>query len=153
VQCFPEPLFFNRDTGGFEVISKDRHALLQEVKVAARAGHKRKRIYRATRMHSFSTIPLIPMETPPPPPEKEIDTSFTVQTLNKEQGIEWIKAQRLPGFLKSDCYLEYRLAKLISQVPSASSSPMTTFRIDYSAHEDKLAEIQKSEEKLDDTQV
>ena len=37
------------------------------------------------------------------------------QTLNKEQGIHWIKEERLPAFLESDLYLEYRLAKLISQ--------------------------------------
>jgi len=38
------------------------------------------------------------------------------QSLDAEQGIEWIKAARLPAFLDSDCYLEYRLSKLISQV-------------------------------------
>ena len=37
------------------------------------------------------------------------------QALNREQGIEWIKAERLPAFLQSDLYLEYQLAKLVSQ--------------------------------------
>ncbi|XP_060249877.1 regulator of G-protein signaling 22 isoform X14 [Ovis aries] len=36
--------------------------------------------------------------------------------LNREQGIHWVKKERLPTFLESDCYFEYRLAKLISQV-------------------------------------
>ncbi|XP_062836210.1 regulator of G-protein signaling 22 isoform X2 [Anolis carolinensis] len=36
--------------------------------------------------------------------------------LDREQAIKWIKKERLPAFLESDCYLEYRLAKLISQV-------------------------------------
>ncbi|XP_074981125.1 regulator of G-protein signaling 22 isoform X6 [Caretta caretta] len=36
--------------------------------------------------------------------------------LEREQGIQWIKQERLPAFLKSDCYFEYRLAKLLSQV-------------------------------------
>ncbi|XP_044863874.1 regulator of G-protein signaling 22 isoform X4 [Mauremys mutica] len=36
--------------------------------------------------------------------------------LEREQGIQWIKKERLPAFLKSDCYFEYRLAKLLSQV-------------------------------------
>ena len=40
---------------------------------------------------------------------------FILQTLNKEQGIQWIKAERLPAFLESDCYHRYRLAKLLSQ--------------------------------------
>lgn len=38
------------------------------------------------------------------------------QTLNKEQGIHWVKAERLPTFLQSDCYFEYRLASVLSQV-------------------------------------
>ncbi|ELU18295.1 hypothetical protein CAPTEDRAFT_185777 [Capitella teleta] len=152
-RSFPEPLSFNRDTGGFEVISKERHALLQEVKAAARAGQRKKKIYRATRNHSYSCIPLIPMEEPPVPPEREIDTSFTVQTLNKEQGIEWIKAQRLPGFLKSDCYMEYRIAKLISQVPSQNTAPLTTFRIDYSEPERRLTEIKEEVSQVDDSKV
>lgn len=37
------------------------------------------------------------------------------QTLNKEQGIHWIKEERLPAFLESEYYMEYRLGKLISQ--------------------------------------
>lgn len=54
------------------------------------------------------------------------------QTLNKEQGIEWIKAHRLPAFLESDCYMEYRLAKLISQ-SQVSSHPeeYISMQIDY----------------------
>ena len=39
-----------------------------------------------------------------------------LQTLNKEQGIHWVKAERLPTFLHSDCYFEYRLAYVLSQV-------------------------------------
>jgi len=41
-----------------------------------------------------------------------------MQSLDVEQGIQWIKAERLPAFLDSDCYLEYRLAKFLSQVCS-----------------------------------
>lgn len=38
-----------------------------------------------------------------------------LQTLNKDQGIEWVKACRLAAFLNSDTYHEYRLAVLLSQ--------------------------------------
>lgn len=38
------------------------------------------------------------------------------QTLNKEQGLRWIKDNRFPAFLQSDLYIEYRLAKILSQV-------------------------------------
>ncbi|XP_071836453.1 regulator of G-protein signaling 22-like isoform X2 [Apostichopus japonicus] len=50
----------------------------------------------------------------------DLKTSFKVQCLNKDQGIQWIKEERLPAFLQSDCYLEYRLARLISQTEIAS---------------------------------
>jgi len=39
-----------------------------------------------------------------------------LQMLDTEQGIQWIKAERLPAFLDSDCYLEYRLSKFLLQV-------------------------------------
>ena len=41
---------------------------------------------------------------------------FVFQTLNKEQGLRWIKDNRFPAFLQSDLYIEYRLAKILSQV-------------------------------------
>ncbi|KAG9478757.1 hypothetical protein GDO78_012426 [Eleutherodactylus coqui] len=46
----------------------------------------------------------------------KIDHNYSVMCLNREQGVEWIKKERLPAFLMSDCYFEYRLAKLLSQV-------------------------------------
>ena len=36
--------------------------------------------------------------------------------LDKMESLRWIKQERLPLFLDSDCYHEYQLAKLISQV-------------------------------------
>ncbi|XP_067365731.1 regulator of G-protein signaling 22 [Channa argus] len=43
------------------------------------------------------------------------DNYYTVRQLDKEQGIQWIVKERLPFFLQSDCYVEYRLAKLLFQ--------------------------------------
>ncbi|MGH0139612.1 UNVERIFIED_CONTAM: hypothetical protein FKN15_016978, partial [Acipenser sinensis] len=42
------------------------------------------------------------------------------QCLDREQGVQWIRKERLPLFLQSDCYFEYRLAKLLSQVECSS---------------------------------
>ena len=61
------------------MLTDAKKQLAREIKAAVRAGRRRKRIYRPTRNHSFSDIPLIPMEEPPYEEEKEIDTSFTVQ--------------------------------------------------------------------------
>ncbi|XP_019406774.1 PREDICTED: regulator of G-protein signaling 22 isoform X5 [Crocodylus porosus] len=46
---------------------------------------------------------------------------LSLPCLDREQGIQWIKKERLPAFLESDCYFEYRLAKLISQVEWSST--------------------------------
>ncbi|KAF3840417.1 hypothetical protein F7725_019134 [Dissostichus mawsoni] len=51
--------------------------------------------------------PTAPARTPP------VDNRYTVRCLDREQGIQWIIKERLPFFLLSDCYSEYRLAKLL----------------------------------------
>ncbi|XP_021572011.1 regulator of G-protein signaling 22 [Carlito syrichta] len=48
--------------------------------------------------------------------DETIDVNYNIMCLSREQGIKWIKKERLPAFLESDCYFEYRLAKLVSQV-------------------------------------
>ncbi|KAJ8032832.1 Regulator of G-protein signaling 22 [Holothuria leucospilota] len=117
---FPEPLFFNKDRGGFEVVSDAKQELKSRLRSVARAQQKRKPIYNAPHQ-------VILEKQPPMMPwhyeqqeEPDLKTSFKVQCLNKDQGIHWIKDERLPAFLQSDCYLEYRLAKLISQTEIAS---------------------------------
>ncbi|XP_078317126.1 regulator of G-protein signaling 22-like isoform X3 [Crassostrea virginica] len=112
---FPAPLCFNKDTGGFEVVTHAKKELAKQIKAAIRSQRRTPKIYNVVKQHSFSNIPLIPIEEPDEPENLEINTSFTVTTLNKEQGIHWIKEERLPAFLESEYYMEYRLGKLISQ--------------------------------------
>ncbi|XP_062622308.1 regulator of G-protein signaling 22-like isoform X4 [Saccostrea cucullata] len=112
---FPAPLCFNKDTGGFEVVTDAKKELAKQIKAAIRSQKRTPKIYNVVKQHSFSNIPLIPIEEPDEPENLEINTSFTVTTLNKEQGIHWIKEERLPAFLESEFYMEYRLGKLISQ--------------------------------------
>ncbi|KAL8596666.1 hypothetical protein ACOMHN_032608 [Nucella lapillus] len=113
---FPEPLCFNPESGGFEVVSEARLALANQIKAAIRSQRRMPRIYRVAKQHSFIDIPLIPIVPLEGLERMEIDTSFSVTTLNKEQGIHWVKAERLPTFLHSDCYFEYRLGHVLSQV-------------------------------------
>ncbi|XP_056017621.1 regulator of G-protein signaling 22-like isoform X5 [Ostrea edulis] len=112
---FPAPLCFNKDTGGFEVVTDAKKELAKQIKAAIRSQRRTPKIYNVVKQHSFSNIPLIPIEEPDEPENLEINTSFTVTTLNKEQGIHWIKEERLPAFLESEYYMEYRLGRLISQ--------------------------------------
>ncbi|XP_076441403.1 regulator of G-protein signaling 22-like isoform X3 [Babylonia areolata] len=113
---FPEPLCFNPESGGFEVVSEERRALATQIKAAVRSQRRTPGIYRVAKRHAFIDIPLVPIVPPELPDRMEIDTSFCVTTLNKEQGIHWVKAERLPTFLQSDCYFEYRLGNVLSQV-------------------------------------
>uniref|UniRef100_A0A2C9JRT5 RGS domain-containing protein n=2 Tax=Biomphalaria glabrata TaxID=6526 RepID=A0A2C9JRT5_BIOGL len=113
---FPEPICFNVETGGFEVVSDDKQKLAQQIKEAVRSQHTMSKKYEVTRQHAFSDMPVVPIEDNDAPETVKIDTSFQVITLNKDQGIYWIKSERLPIFLESDFYFHYRLAKVISQV-------------------------------------
>ncbi|KAH9499861.1 hypothetical protein Btru_076784, partial [Bulinus truncatus] len=113
---FPEPICFNVETGGFEVVSDDKQKLAQQIKEAVRSQHTMSKKYEVTRQHAFSDMPVVPIEDSNAPEAVKIDTSFQVITLNKDQGIYWIKSERLPIFLESDFYFQYRLAKVISQV-------------------------------------
>ncbi|XP_041356675.1 regulator of G-protein signaling 22-like isoform X3 [Gigantopelta aegis] len=129
---FPEPLFFNKETGGFEVLNEAKHELSKQIKAAIRSQKRTPKIYKAAKYHSFSDIPLIPVDPPPEPEKVEIDTTFTVLTLNKEQGIHWIKDERLPSFLESDLYFEYRLGKIISQCRiTGDNGEFIAMKIDY----------------------
>lgn len=119
---FLEPLWFNRDLGTFEVVDGAKQKVAKRLKAAIRASKGVPKIYRPAQRHSFSTISLIPLEGSSTSNVEEIDTSFSVTMLNKEQGMKWVKTHRFPTFLRSDLYVEYRLAKIVSQVDCAEMS-------------------------------
>ncbi|KAK7502187.1 hypothetical protein BaRGS_00006551 [Batillaria attramentaria] len=145
---FPEPLCFNKETGGFEVVSDARQELAQQIKAAIRSQRRTPRMYRVAKQHAFIDIPLIPIVPPEGPEKMEIDTSFSVTTLNKEQGIHWVKAERLPTFLQSDCYFEYRLGNVLSQVRLMDSrGQFVLMKIDYKPR------AKKSKKKQDEVKV
>lgn len=77
-----------------------------------------------------------------------------LQTLNKEQAIHWVKAERLPPFLNSELYSEYRLAKLVSQAKvTGEQGQHLLMKIDYKQHlkakaEDVKQVVVNSEQEL-----
>ena len=78
-QSFPEPICFNVETGGFEVVSDGKRKLAQQIKEAVRSQNLTAKMYRVARSHAFSAIPLIPIEDTQQGPEAvKIDTSFEV---------------------------------------------------------------------------
>jgi hypothetical protein len=72
-------LCFNKESGGFEIVTDAKKVVANEIKAAIRSGRRRKKIYRPVYQHSFSAIPLIPIDEPEEESEKEIDTSFSVK--------------------------------------------------------------------------
>ncbi|XP_065525221.1 regulator of G-protein signaling 22 [Lathamus discolor] len=110
---FAQPVKFNSDFGVFEVVNDAPQCLERQLKKSLHEQKSPKPIYDAlrkvkndghlSRMHSAS-------------PTFNIDANYNTMCLDREQAIQWIKKERLPAFLESDCYFEYRLAKLISQV-------------------------------------
>ncbi|NXP19731.1 RGS22 protein, partial [Scytalopus superciliaris] len=110
---FAQPVKFNSDSGGFEVVNYAPRCLESKLKKKLHDQKPPNPIYdvlrkakndgQLSKMHSAS-------------PAFNIDPSYNTMCLDREQAIEWIKKERLPAFLESDCYFEYRLAKLISQV-------------------------------------
>ncbi|XP_075682065.1 regulator of G-protein signaling 22 [Rhinoderma darwinii] len=108
---FTEAIKFNKIYGVFEVISNVPDHLDQQIKRVLceqqqllNPNYNPARNVTGLNFKKSSDI------------DVKIDNNYSVMCLNREQGVEWIKKERLPAFLKSDCYFEYRLAKLLSQV-------------------------------------
>ncbi|NWW95291.1 RGS22 protein, partial [Rhynochetos jubatus] len=110
---FAQPLKFNSNFGVFEVVNDAPQCLENQLKKILHDQKPPNLIYdvlrkaendgRLSKMHSTS-------------PTFNIDPNYNTMCLDRDQGIQWIKKERLPAFLESDCYFEYRLATLISQV-------------------------------------
>lgn len=64
--------------GGFEVVTHAKKELAKQIKAAIRSQRRTPKIYNVVKQHSFSNIPLIPIEEPDEPENLEINTSFTV---------------------------------------------------------------------------
>ncbi|XP_077349225.1 regulator of G-protein signaling 22 [Lithobates pipiens] len=109
---FTEAIKFNKTYGIFEVISDFPDQLNQQIKKMLQEYQPPNPIYDATRSitgHKSKKSSVNDLQM-------NIDKNYSIMCLNREQGVQWVKKERLPAFLKSDCYFEYRLAKLMSQV-------------------------------------
>ncbi|XP_072536053.1 regulator of G-protein signaling 22 isoform X2 [Salminus brasiliensis] len=95
---FLEPVRYNRHRGVFEVGVDAAESLSAQI-TAQLSELKEKRADPTW----FPTKPLT-------------DNSYTVSCLDPVQAMQWIRAERLPFFLQSDYYFEYRLAYCLSQM-------------------------------------
>ncbi|NXX20908.1 RGS22 protein, partial [Podargus strigoides] len=110
---FAQPLKFNSDFGVFEVVNDAPQRLESQLKKILRDRKPPNPTYDVLRKaKNDGQLSKICSASP----TFNIDPNYTTMLLDREQAIQWIKKERLPAFLQSDCYFEYRLAKLISQV-------------------------------------
>uniref|UniRef100_H2Z5E4 RGS domain-containing protein n=1 Tax=Ciona savignyi TaxID=51511 RepID=H2Z5E4_CIOSA len=123
---FPEPLRFNTNTGAFEVLTPDKFKLADKIKSLARSKTPISKVYKVTCMGNLEKE-----KEEENKGNEEIKTSFSVKCLDKEQGMQWIKRFRLPTFLRSELYMEYRLAKLLSQIETRSCGIKLTIDPNY----------------------
>ncbi|KAJ8013403.1 hypothetical protein DPEC_G00052900 [Dallia pectoralis] len=93
---FPESVQYNRETGVFEVVSDRAEAVSQEIRSDLFLGQSQPPSDRAEQ-------------------RPVVDNEYPVRCLDRDQGVKWIIKERLPLFIRSDCYFEYRLAKLLFQ--------------------------------------
>ncbi|NXN65987.1 RGS22 protein, partial [Himantopus himantopus] len=113
LQTFAQPIKFNSDFGVFEVVNDAPECLESQLKKTLHDQKPPNPIYdvlrKAKNDGQFSKMRSAS-------PAFNINPNYNTMCLDREQAIQWIKKERLPAFLESDCYFEYRLAKLISQV-------------------------------------
>ncbi|XP_068040040.1 regulator of G-protein signaling 22 isoform X2 [Anomalospiza imberbis] len=126
---FAQPVRFNSDAGAFEVVNYAPRCLESQRKKILHDQKPPSPIYdvlskekydgQLSKMYSASST-------------FSIDPNYNTMQLDQDQAIEWIKKERLPAFLESDCYFEYRLAKLISQVEWSKTGINFIIDSDYS---------------------
>ncbi|XP_041843534.1 regulator of G-protein signaling 22 isoform X2 [Melanotaenia boesemani] len=96
---FSETLMYNQETGLFEVVNGAADLVSRRIRT----------VLKHSKSQLLTDDSTVLSRTPP------VDNSYTVCSLDREQGILWIIIERLPFFLQSDCYYEYRLSKLLLQ--------------------------------------
>ena len=88
-QTFPEPLTFNKERGGFEVVSNAKQALKARIRTIVRSQQKPNPIYAAA--SRVSSARQRPGTAPPRVENEDMDfkTSFTVQvSLNRKRNLQ-----------------------------------------------------------------
>ncbi|XP_012781065.2 regulator of G-protein signaling 22 [Ochotona princeps] len=127
---FSEAIRFNVDYGVFEVVNNAPHHLEKQLKKVLQSCQPRSPIYDVVREGKTGVKPAQPDASYA---DETINVNYSIMCLNREQGIKWIKKERLPAFLESDCYFEYRLAKLVSQVRWSESGMNFTVGTNFSS--------------------
>nr|AAG49397.1 PRTD-NY2 [Homo sapiens] len=127
---FSEAIRFNADYGVFEVANDAPQFLEKQLKKILQNQQPRNPIYDVVRKGKNEVKPV---QMNAPDEDETINVNYNIMCLSREEGIKWIKKERLPAFLESDCYFEYRLAKLVSQVRWSKSGMNFTVGSNFSS--------------------
>ncbi|KAI5170143.1 Regulator Of G-Protein Signaling 22 [Manis pentadactyla] len=125
---FSEAIRFNVDSAVFEVVNNAPQLLEMQLKKILQKQQPRNPIYDVVRKGKNDVKP---MQLNVLYEDETISVNYNIMCLSRKQGIQWIKKERLPAFLESDCYFEYRLAKLVSQVRWSGSGMNITLGSDF----------------------
>ncbi|XP_064010094.1 regulator of G-protein signaling 22 [Pogoniulus pusillus] len=110
---FAQPVKFNSDFGVFEVVNDAPQHMQSQLKRSLDDQKSPAFIYGILRKAKSAGQISKPCSASPAFAAAPEDNTVY---LERGQAMQWVKEERLPAFLESDCYFEYRLAKLISQV-------------------------------------
>ncbi|XP_062321164.1 regulator of G-protein signaling 22 isoform X2 [Osmerus eperlanus] len=89
---FSQAVTYNRQTGVFEEVSDAAESLSRTIHSALK--HCKSKLFSDPSW--LTATPLV-------------DNHYSVLYLDQNQGLQWILKERLPFFIQSDCYFEYRL--------------------------------------------
>uniref|UniRef100_A0A2K6DWX4 Regulator of G-protein signaling 22 n=1 Tax=Macaca nemestrina TaxID=9545 RepID=A0A2K6DWX4_MACNE len=126
---FSEAIRFNADYGVFEVVNDAPQLLEKQLKKILQNQQPRNPIFDVVRKGKNEVKPV---QMNASDENETINVNYNIMCLSREEGIKWIKKERLPAFLESDCYFEYRLAKLVSQVRWSKSGMNFTVESNFS---------------------
>ncbi|XP_020565606.2 regulator of G-protein signaling 22 isoform X2 [Oryzias latipes] len=99
LKSFSEDVLYNRESGRLEVLDGAAERVSRAIRTAL----------LRTKSKLLSGDPSVLTNTSP------VENHYTVCCLDRQQGMRWITRERLPFFLQSDCFFEYKLAKLLLQ--------------------------------------
>ncbi|XP_024136939.1 regulator of G-protein signaling 22 isoform X2 [Oryzias melastigma] len=97
--AFSEDVLYNHESGLLEVVDGAAERVSRTIRTA---------LIR-TKSKLLSGDQSVLTNTSP------VENRYTVRCLDRQQGMRWITRERLPFFLQSDCFFEYKLAKLLLQ--------------------------------------
>jgi len=116
---FSKPIFYNSKTEQFEAVSNEKQKLSKKIKTLYRLKNPLDGRYNNAVSQSIKSF-ISHDENERFEKElkhaEDIKTSIKLKLMDKDGSIKWIKQHRLPAFIRSETFNEFRLCKLLAQI-------------------------------------